>query len=148
MILSNNRKQEVSDRKIENLSSRQLQRCAESDAPRICYYKGYPEPHDGQCEASPFVVGHFSLQGKVKMKLKSIILFLSAMAMSSYGEVYTDAEGRNWQYQKEANGGLTLTATPPVTNLVVPAYIDGKPVVGISATLHWYRIVGDALLGM
>ena len=34
--------------------SRQLQRCAESGTPRICYYTGFPEPHDGQCEALPF----------------------------------------------------------------------------------------------
>ena len=35
--------------------SRQLQRCAESGTPRICYYTGFPEPHDEQCEAMPLL---------------------------------------------------------------------------------------------
>jgi hypothetical protein len=35
--------------------SRQLQRCAESGTPRICYYTGFPEPHDEQCEALPLL---------------------------------------------------------------------------------------------
>ena len=38
-------------------SDRQLQRCAESGAPRICYHKGFPRPLVRQCEASPLVKG-------------------------------------------------------------------------------------------
>lgn len=37
-------------------SRRQLQRCAESGAPRICFSLGFPEPHNGQCEALPLAV--------------------------------------------------------------------------------------------
>ena len=32
---------------------RQLQRCAESGAPRICFRLGFPEPHNEQYEALP-----------------------------------------------------------------------------------------------
>ena len=35
---------------------RLLQRCAESGAPRICFSLGFPEPHNGQCEALPLAV--------------------------------------------------------------------------------------------
>ena len=33
----------------------QLQRCAESGTPRICFCSGFPRPHDGQYEASPLL---------------------------------------------------------------------------------------------
>ena len=38
------------------LKRRQLQRCAEFGAPRICLFLGFPEPHDWQCEALPLRV--------------------------------------------------------------------------------------------
>lgn len=38
-------------------SDRQLQGCAESGAPHICYHKGFPRPHTGQYEALPLIEG-------------------------------------------------------------------------------------------
>ena len=39
------------------MNLRQLQRCAESGAPRCCSCSGFPEPRDRQCEASPLIEG-------------------------------------------------------------------------------------------
>jgi len=58
---------------------------------------------------------------------------------NSWGKTFVDDEGNSWEYQVSESGEVSIIGIPPVTNLVIPAYIEAKPVVTLSSSLIWYR---------
>lgn len=69
----------------------------------------------------------------------TLLFYVAGFYNSCWGKMFVDDEGNSWQYQVAENGDVSIIGIPPVTNLVIPAYIESKPVVSLATSLTWYR---------